>query len=545
MKTPEKKERIMLIGNMQQGKTEEVVRMALGNQTPDVIEVFINYNTNESMESTNKKIKKYDVELYSGLEALKRFNHKITRKGLLPDTKYVLSLIAHWSSMEEVKKIITAYHTKYGVGYTFNLNIDEDDSLALDHSKKKGTIVQKQRLAQALIEMPSVMVVRNVSATPFAEHFSETDFDKIIEAPVGDTYVGIEEILSNAKEDFTEEDINSFSSLEPTQKAINYIQDEYEGSTLIQISKGKADHAIIAKNIMENCKKPHIVIVMNSDKSSYGCYVNGKGYGNKVDSWDSFKGYKLAEEMGIKKVFIVAYFLSDRTNTFRAAEGTFNRLRSLFHCSPNTNIETRLQRSGRLCGYPIDHIPQLDTTSDNLDYLAEAIEVYKKFTNIKEDVRLAVDRERVLKSIGNIPLKKIKHTNGYSNTAAQSYTITSVPVGQLITESFKGVVPDHINIDSTDLQTNIALANYFREKYNAKTVLNVTTDTKKRMLLLRPNQQALQAHRELAILFEGRNYKAIKQEHEYYTTKVPFALENMDGTYWQWNVTEGVSRHHA
>ena len=52
----------------------------------------------------------------------------------------------------------------------------------------------------------------------------------------------------------------------------------------------------------------------------------------------------------------------------------------------------------------------------------------------------------------------------------------------------------------------------------------------------------MQSHRELAILFEGRDYTVVKQEHEYYTTKEPFALENMDETYWQWNVRDGVGK---
>jgi hypothetical protein len=52
----------------------------------------------------------------------------------------------------------------------------------------------------------------------------------------------------------------------------------------------------------------------------------------------------------------------------------------------------------------------------------------------------------------------------------------------------------------------------------------------------------MQAHRELAILFEGREYTVIKQIHEYYTTKREFALHNMDETFWQWSVNEGVTK---
>jgi hypothetical protein len=535
------KKRIMIDGAMQSGKTEYVVKRALDNQNTNTVEVFIHYSTNESMESTNEKIKRYNVELFSGLEALKRFHLRLTRKGLDSDKKYVLSLIAHYSSMEQLKKIITAHHTTYGIGYTFNINIDEDDTLALDHSIKKGKPVQKQRLAQAIIEMPGVGEVRNVSATPFAEHLSETDFDEKVTAPVGENYVGVKTIIDHANDNFTEEDISSFSSLEPTKGVKDFINDSFEGVTLIQVSKNKKDHIIIAKNIIA---KNNIVVVMNSDKGNYGCYVDGKGYGNKTDHWNPFKAYKLAEELGIKKVFIVAYYLSDRTNTFRAREGLFNNLRSIFYCSPSATHETKLQRLARICGYPIGHIPQLYTTPETLDYLSESVDLYTRVMNIKEDIRSAKDRQRIWASIGNIDMKKIKHTNGYANTKAQSYTITSNPKN-IITQEFNGEVPENIDISNTNLLTNTNLAQYIKDYCQVNTVLNVTEDTRKRMLLIRPNQPSqtgMQAHRELAVLFKGREFKAIKQEHEYYTTKEPFALHNMDGTYWQWNVNDGVSR---
>lgn len=538
------KRRIMINGNMQSGKSEHAVKTALENQIPSNIEVFIHYSTNESMESTNDKINRYDVELFSGLEALKRFHLRLTRRGLDIKTNYVLSLIAHHSSMEVLKKIITAYSTTYGTGHVFNISIDEDDTLALDHSVKKGKPVQKQRLAQALIEMPSVQTVRNITATPFAEHLSETDFDVIETAPVGEHYVGIETIIEHADDSFTEEDMQSFSALEPTDRVKNFIQDDFEGVTLIQVIQNKKDQSIIARNIMDNCKEKHLVVVMNSDKANYGCYINGKGVGNKSQNWNPFKAFELAESLEIKKVFIVAYYLSDRTNTFRARKGLFNKLRSIFYCSPSATHETKLQRVARICGYPIGHIPQLYTTPETLDYLFESVELYQRVMNISEDVRTAKAREQVWAGIGNVDLKKIKHTNGYANTFANSYSITSNPINR-ISEYDEGTVPDHIDMSSTDLLTNTELANYFREKYNVNTVLNVTKDTKKRLQLLRPNQPSqtgMQSHRELAILFIGRDYKVIKQEHEYYTTKKPFALHNMDNTYWQWNIKNGVAK---
>jgi predicted AAA+ superfamily ATPase len=64
------KKRIMINGAMQSGKTEYTVRTALENQEPKTIEVFIHYSTNDSMASTNEKINRYDVELFSGLESL-------------------------------------------------------------------------------------------------------------------------------------------------------------------------------------------------------------------------------------------------------------------------------------------------------------------------------------------------------------------------------------------------------------------------------------------------------------------------------------------
>jgi len=285
---------------------------------------------------------------------------------------------------------------------------------------------------------------------------------------------------------------------------------------------------------------------MNSDKANYGCYINGKGVGNKSQNWNPFKAFELAESLEIKKVFIVAYYLSDRTNTFRAREGLFNNLRSIFYCSPSATHETKLQRVARICGYPIGHIPQLYTTPETLDYLFESVELYQRVMNISEDVRTAKAREKVWAGIGIVDLKKIKHTNGYANTFANSYSITSSPIGDVISEIDEGRVPDHIDMSSTNLFTNTQLADYFRKRYNVNTVLNVSEDTKKRMQLIRPNQSsqlAMQSHRELAILFAGRNYIVVKQEHEYYTTKEPFAIHNMDDTFWQWNTQNGVAKN--
>jgi len=223
------KKRIMINGAMQSGKTEYTVRTALENQEPSNIEVFIHYSTNESMESTNEKIKRYDVELFSGLEALKRFHLRLTRGGIDSDSdkKYVLSLIAHHSSLEALKKIITAYHTAFA-GHIFNISIDEDDTLALDHSVKKGKPVQKQRLAQALIEMPSVQTVRNITATPFAEHLSETDFDVIgmmrWQEPLNNISHLTKKINSNDRISIHYADLNDYSSI---TKALNIIKPDF------------------------------------------------------------------------------------------------------------------------------------------------------------------------------------------------------------------------------------------------------------------------------------------------------------------------------
>jgi len=59
------KRRIMINGEMQSGKTTYVVNRYLSRQKENEVEVFINYNTNASMESTNEKITKHDVKLYT------------------------------------------------------------------------------------------------------------------------------------------------------------------------------------------------------------------------------------------------------------------------------------------------------------------------------------------------------------------------------------------------------------------------------------------------------------------------------------------------
>jgi len=535
------KRRIMINGEMQSGKTTYVVNRYLSRQKENEVEVFINYNTNASMESTNEKIRKHDINLYTGLEQLKRFHSRITRRAI--EGKYVLSLIAHHSSLEELKQIISSYHTKYGRGILFNVNIDEDDSLALDHSTKKG-FVQKQRITQAIIELPAVGEVRNITATPFANHFSETDFDDVILAPRGDTYVGIKEIIDSAKDTLEDNDVESLFGETLTSSALNYITEEYEGVKLIQIAPNKSSHVKIVKNLRKYSKNS-VIGVSNSDESSYTYYVNGEGVDNKSSKFTPTRVYELAEKHNIKKVFIVAFYLSDRTNTFRAPKGRFNKLQSLFYCSRTTNIETILQRAGRLCGYPVQHIPTLITTCRVLEDMMEALTSYESISELQKnnDVRKASERERLLFSLKKrINPAKIKHTNGYKERRRNTYSITTNPINH-ITEKDKGIIPEHIDMSNTNFAENTELADYLKNKHNTKTILNVTRDTEKRMQLLRPNQNINQSHRALAIKFgKNREYTFIRQILPSYPTEYDFALHNMDDTYWQWSPQPGLSK---
>jgi hypothetical protein len=537
--------RILIIGEMQSGKTTYAVNKYLGVQTPAEIEVFINYNTNASMESTNKKIRQFkNTQLISGLTPMRNFHRRLSRGRLDNTKKYVISLIAHHSHAEELKTIITAYSRHYGeIIKTFNINIDEDDAIALDHTVKKG-LVQKQRIIQAIIELSGIRQVRHITATPFTNNFAHTDFDEVITAPAGESYCGIETIVDNAKQRFDDKDIKSLYSTKPSLPIIEYLQEGYEGVDLIQIVKNKKDHSLIVANIIKynnNC----VIGVSNSDKASSNYFIKGKAVGKKTDGFAPEEAYRLAKEHGITRVFIVAYFLTDRTNTFRSRDGMFNRMRSLFHCTASANTETILQRVGRLCGYPVGHIPELLCSETTFNELDRALGDYELLLDIpNETMKLAADREKVNKSSGYQSLKN-KHTNGFKNKTIGTYYSSEKPVGQLLSNIYYDcTIPKDIDTTNKDFRENFLLKNYILKKYEANTILNCTTETKKRLHLLRPNQESSQqGHRELGIIFnEDESFTVIKQDFDVYPTGKEFSIHEPDGSYSAWSISNGVVR---
>lgn len=548
------KKRFLFTGDMQSGKTTDLIKRIITSleENKHIVEVIINYNTNASMESTNRKIKKMGsskIKIWEGYEGLEAIYYQIKNNKLDKSRHHVVSLIAHYKSVEKLLQIISAWSTQYNPGSPiFNVSIDEDDSLALDHSKKKVT-VQKQDRIQAVIEHPLVGVVRNVTATPFANHHSETDFDKLIRVIPGKDYIGVEPIITNADIfRFNKRDITSLYSLEPTPSIRDFFQDTFEGVTLIQVTRNKKDQALIVQNLKEICSDS-VIALSNSDQGEYTYYVRGNPVGTMSTKFNEKKTFNLAHENGIKKVFIVAYYLSDRTNTFRDDEGTFNNLRSLFDCSSSAHDETVLQRIGRACGYPKNGVPQVYCTEECYTVLNKALDTHLKFMELEKNtpnIRIAKDRHAALINSGIIS-SNIKHTNGAKRVARGSYGFLPAAIMPLLSNIHYDRVPEDIDMTNTNLRTNTHLRNHLLNKYNIISVLNTMEpdgDIRKRQKMLRPNIERGNKQRTQGLVYftGGREYSIIIQYHETFPKEQQHSIHTFSkDTYAVWSPKGGIS----
>ena len=529
---PPVKKRFLFTGDMQSGKTSDLVRRILKSleENENIVEVIINYNTNASMDSTNQKLREkggQNLKIWSGREGLDAMKYQIQYNKLDRSKHHVISLIAHYASVDKLNEIIGLWSTKYNPGSpVFNMSIDEDDSLALDHSKKK-IIVLKQDRIQAAIEHPLVGIVRNITATPFANHFSETDFDKIIRVPHGEGYVGLEKILRRADiSTFNQTDIKSLYSLEPTKNMIDWVNADFEGVSLIQITSTKVTQALIVQNLKNIC--PNSVIALsNSDKGQYTYYVNGKAHGNMSTSFDHEMAFSLARTAGYKKVFIVAYYLSDRTNTFRASDGIFNNMRTLFDSSSSTHDETLIQRIGRSCGYPLFGVPQVFCTEECYTTLMRALDTHLDFMALEEEtpnINKADARHRAMIDSGKLKEHNVKHCNGSKSLKKGDYGFSKHKVEPLLSTKAHSTVDDtSIDMSNTNLKTNSKLYKYLCKKHNVFTMLNVEDtdgDIKRRQVFIRPNIQRgnVESTQSLILFTGGRNYTIIVQYCETFPT---------------------------
>jgi len=530
----------LFIGAMQSGKTTHVVNKACENQTELQIPAFCNYNTTLSMESTNEKINAYDVNLISGLDSLRHFKYRAHRGRLNPSEKYVLSFLQHNKHLEAVRNIATSFDPKYYDTYRMLPIFDEDDVLAFGHKEQKR-IVQKRREAHAILAgLPLVKDTWHVSATPFAQQFADISFENVIKITPGKNYKSIQQIVTNLDEKWAEEDIESLMN-EPTRKMINYIQDEsYTGVDLVQISSKIDMQYAVVNNLIKYTENSIIAVANSGNEPSY-YFSNGTTHGTSDENFNKETLYRLAEENNVKRVFIVAYYLSDRTNTFRASSGIFNEMRSILHTSATTNTETILQRAGRLCGYQ-DSIPLLTSTAQTADALFRAIEDFEVIENMPIDVMADKKRRYEFLEDNELNLAYLRDTNQFKARKAGQWYTTEEQKGYCLSELHVGEVEEGIDIKDTNFNSNRRLAEWFKIMHSVETVLNCN-DTKNAQLL-RPNTETeIQKHRELGVQFlGGRRYKCIKQDYNVYPENKKYCIHKFDGTYDYHPNTNGVSQ---
>ena len=186
--------RTLWIGNFQAGKTSGAVKEAFKRQKahPHVISVFIAFGTNVNKENQEEHIKTIygpEVSLINSKQALRAFKLRLQKDQLrFYRSSIVISILGHHSSLEVLQNILS---TKSD--FEFDIWLDESDSYSKDFNHQKVSI-RKDNLIDSMsrLEYCKVREIICITATPFTELVSNTDFHEIEHKRPGQGYKGLE-----------------------------------------------------------------------------------------------------------------------------------------------------------------------------------------------------------------------------------------------------------------------------------------------------------------------------------------------------------------
>ena len=513
---------ILYIGKTQGGKTTYVVDKYIGDkQSPNDIVVMINYQTNTAMENTNKKIKLKDVKLYSGLGELRAFYTKFRKNGVEEGKKYVLSLTTHYQSLKKVKDIIGAFAKQFDSKYSFIILIDESDQMSLNHKKCKE-FTHKKRELQAMRELSCVKEMSYITSTPHTELFSEVDFTDVIDIPVGEEYAGYDNL--HIHDCFTKQEFNSIHNgekVEPRMKEWILNQLDMKGITLIQSGSKKKQHSNAFTNIVDIVGNKALVCIHNSD-----------------ELFDFDEAVKIAKYNNLEKIFIIAFYNSDRTNTFRTdyrKDKSFSNITGALTNGTGHYASTVLQRVGRLCGYPIDKELNVYCTKETEVNIWNCLEHHDKLMSMSPETMKKAKARKEFLSGTDLDLRKQRHKNTARKGYAQEMITTDKVIGMLLTTQYKGEVPDSISMDNLNLKENTELKNYLQKEIGFERILQ----GKKHWNMMKPNNSDKEEnYRDCIIEFTGgRNYTAIHQPFGDVIKSMQYSLHTFEGNY-KYNLTD-------
>ena len=187
------------IGEFQAGKTLSAIKESYKrqNRNPNIISVFVAYGTNINKENQERHIHNVygkNMSLISTREDIKAFKLRAQKNELDFYRKpIVISALGHWATLELLQNILTTKSR-----FRYHLWLDESDSYSKDFDKQE-IHARKDNLIDSIsyLEYHQVDEIICITATPFTELVSKTNFDSVREIEPGEGYISINNILKS------------------------------------------------------------------------------------------------------------------------------------------------------------------------------------------------------------------------------------------------------------------------------------------------------------------------------------------------------------
>jgi hypothetical protein len=529
--------KILRLGALQSGKTSGAVKESFeeSQKNKNLINIFIAHKTNVNKDNQELHIDK----IYKKINLLKTANYVATFTAHVEQNldmfsngyPICISCLDHYNQLEAVLTLC-ALKSKY----VFDIYIDESDSMALGHDRKKSD-ARKDNIVDSLIRQSSVRRFICLTATPFTEIASNLDWDEIENVKPGPSYKALQDCKL---ESITESAMKEFNRAVIPFSIEEIIKEEAALSntvTLISTKKGNQLHygqaEAISKLLDENC----LVAVLNSSvRQKY--FVKGKtkyiptkrnGEGQLEELFEVAKDYD--------KLFIIGYDMLSRSVTFK--KGKFQEISGLlFSSSEDTTLAFMLQRLGRLCGYQ-DKAGTIFT--DKEMQIASGMVQYPEMLDIATKYKKHDERTKVL-------VQKFKqffpNVFGSKNNGIKRKSSSRTPSLKGRTESEAEKMEFHIlstlkKITSNDIPEEVLnqleneekavkgspLYNYIlKQNPLSNRVLNASQG-KDDMAL--PNSNIEDNYRDTLYMYDGNVLKIVVQPHQNIRPDVNFAVHNI------------------
>lgn len=532
--------KILRLGGLQSGKTSGAVKESLEERKKNkkLINVFIAHKTNVNKDNQELHIKEhYKGQAHTLLQTDKEINAFSTCLekdiDMFPaDHLICISCLDHYNQLEAV---LTLCALK--TDYVFDIYIDESDSMALYHDRKKPD-ARKDNIVNSLIRLSSIRRFICLTATPFTEIASSLDWDEIKNVEPGATYKGLQDC---PVESITEAAMREFNRGVISYSMEEIIKEQAAFSntvTLISTKKGNGLHYKQAEAVSELLDENCLVAVLNSSvRQKY--FVQGKikyvptkrnGEGQLEELFEVAKGFN--------KLFVIGYDMLSRSVTFKRDK--FQEISGLLFSSPEaTSLSFMIQRLGRLCGYQ-DKAGTIFTDKEKLLKMGllqypVMLDVASKYKNHKKRNEVLLQQVPVFftnifgsKNNGK-RIKQSRRVASTENVTAQEAEELGFKLLSEFDEISSNEIPKEVveQLERNEKALiNTPLYKYILEQnWKSNRILNATTKARANMAL--PNPESEDNYRDTLYAYMDGVLRIVLQPHQTIRDSVPFAVHNI------------------